>query len=181
MLPKYKDKIALCFTDTDSLLYEVQTADIYEDIRGSDDHDFSDYPYNHHLYSKKNKKVIGKMKDESNSITLEEFIGLRPKCYSFLFNGEVKNNTIKSTNRNGKQAAKGTKKSVKDTHLRHNRYKVVQKTLSVVTVGQNIIKSKTHDVSTYHMKKIGLSAYDTKRWICDDNVHTLAHGHWKTK
>ena len=181
MIPKYKDKIALCFTDTDSLLYEVQTDDIYEDMRGSDDYDFSEYPFTHYLYNEKNKKVIGKMKDEINSITIEEFIGLRPKCYSLLFNGIVKDNLIMNTDLNEKQAAKGTKKSVKDTHLRHARYKDVHKSLSVITVGQNIIKSKTHNISTYHMKKIGLSAYDTKRWICDDNIHTRAHGHHKNK
>ena len=30
-------------------------------------------------------------------------------------------------------------------------------------------------------EKIGLSAFDTKRWICDDDISTYAFGHWKTE
>ena len=42
------------------------------------------------------------------------------------------------------------------------------------------IKSKSHTISTYHQRKVALTAFDTNRWICDDNIHTLAHGHLKT-
>ena len=45
---------------------------------------------------------------------------------------------------------------------------------------QNFIKTKSHTISTYHQTKVALTAFDTKRWICDDNIHTLAHGHIKT-
>lgn len=31
------------------------------------------------------KKVIGKFKHELNSIPMKEFVGLRPKCYSFKY------------------------------------------------------------------------------------------------
>ena len=30
--PKYGDKIKLCYTDTDSFIFEVKTKDFYEDI-----------------------------------------------------------------------------------------------------------------------------------------------------
>ena len=33
MLPIYQNRIELCFTDTDSLIYEAQTDDIYKDMR----------------------------------------------------------------------------------------------------------------------------------------------------
>ena len=90
MLKKYS-KINLCFTDTDSLLYEVYTNDIYHDmLQSKDDYDFSEYPSDHPNYDTKNKKIIGKFKDELHGMTLEEFIGLRPKCYSLLSRGEVK-------------------------------------------------------------------------------------------
>ena len=34
------------------------------------------------------------MKDEMNGMILEEFVGLRPKCYSLLCRGFVKDNVI---------------------------------------------------------------------------------------
>ena len=33
-----------------------------------------------------------------------------------------------------------------------------------------------HRVFTYSTEKIGLSAFDTKRWICDDGISTLEKG-----
>ena len=35
------------------------------------------------------------MKGELNSMILEEFVGLRPKCYSLLFNSEKKDNMVR--------------------------------------------------------------------------------------
>ena len=49
-------------------------------------------------------------------MTLEEFIGLRPKCYSLLFLGEVKNNQIIHTDVTEKHIAKGTKAGVKKAY-----------------------------------------------------------------
>ena len=180
MMNRYQN-IKLCFTDTDSLLYEIETDNIYDDMGESiDDYDFSEYPFTHPLYNDRNKKVVGKMKDELNSIVMEEFAGARPKCYSLLYNGLVKHNQILTTNQMETQKAKGTKKSVKEIHLRHSHFKDVVNNLETVVVKQNIIKSKAHNISTYHTSKVALTAYDTKRWICPDNIHTLAHGHRDT-
>ena len=66
MLSRYED-VRLYFTDTDSLLYEIETLDIFQDMAEYiDDYDFSDYPKDHHLYNTRQKKVIGKFKDELN-------------------------------------------------------------------------------------------------------------------
>ena len=43
------------------------------------------------------------------------------------------------------------------------------------------IRSDHHNVFTFQMNKIALSAFDDKRWILDDGITTLAHGHYKTK
>ena len=32
--PKYGEKAQLCYTDTDSLFYEIETKDFYKDIKG---------------------------------------------------------------------------------------------------------------------------------------------------
>ena len=126
MLSRYEDNFRLCFTDTDSLLYEIEAVDIVLDMAENiDDYDFSDYPKDQHLYNTRHKKIIGKFKDELNGITLEEFIGLRPKCYSLLFLGEVRNNLIIHTDAAEKQTAKESEAGVKKTYLRHNHYKTL--------------------------------------------------------
>ena len=142
-----------------------------------DRYDFSEYPFKHQLYSMVNKKVIGKFKDELNSMILQGFIGLCPKSYSLEYFGFVKDNKIVDLDVHESQKNKGTKEAVKKAHLRHKHFTECLECLKTFVVKQNVIKSRDHSISTYHMTKIALTAFDTKRWILEDNVHTLAHGH----
>ena len=41
--------------------------------------------------------------------------------------------------------------------------------------GMNIIRSEGHEIYGMHLNKISLSPFDTKRWICDDGIHTKAY------
>ena len=60
-----KYSATLLFTDTDSLVYEIETNDVYEDFyRDRNLFDFSDYPQDSKFFDPVNKKVIGKVKDE---------------------------------------------------------------------------------------------------------------------
>ena len=43
------------------------------------------------------------------------------------------------------------------------------------------IGSDKHNIYTFNNMKIALSAFDTKRWICDNGIETFAFGHYKTK
>ena len=62
----YGERARLLFTDTDSLCYEIATADIYADmLADADQFDTSDYPTDHPNFSLANKKVLGKFKDET--------------------------------------------------------------------------------------------------------------------
>ena len=63
--PKYGDIVRLCYTDTDSVVIHVKTEDFYKDI-AEDWFDTSKYDKddNRPLPIGKNKKVIGKFKDE---------------------------------------------------------------------------------------------------------------------
>ena len=62
---KSKYSANLLFTDTDSLVYEIKTEDVYEDfLKDKGLFDFSDYPQDLNFFYPANKKVIGKMKDE---------------------------------------------------------------------------------------------------------------------
>src|SRR5436190_23664297 len=75
---KFGSNLKLCMTDTDSLLYSIMTEDIYEDIKKDLDlFDTSAYPKDHKCYSEKNKKRLGVFKDETESIPIKEFVGLR--------------------------------------------------------------------------------------------------------
>ena len=181
MRPRYSN-INLCFTDTDSFLYEVETEDVYRDmLDDAENYDFSDYESTHHCFEgmtdkeveqirEKNKKALGKFKDELKGLPLREIIGLRPKCYSLLY---LSNNLTEKQ----KHTAKGVKEAVKKAFLRHVLYKDTLEDLSSVIVAQNAIKSEAHQVGTYHQNKVALTAFDTKRWICDNGIDTRAFGH----
>ena len=79
----------LLFTDTDSLLYEIETEDIYEDFSNNKEMiGFSNYPIKSKYYDKLNKLVISKMKDETANVAIEEFLGLKPKMYSYSVDDE---------------------------------------------------------------------------------------------
>ena len=84
---KFGDRTELSFTDTDSLMYLMQTEDFYQDINKDIKRKFdtSDYPEKHPSGIKKgiNKKVIGKFKDEAAGKQITHFVGLRPKLYGF--------------------------------------------------------------------------------------------------
>jgi len=98
MKKRYGDKIKLLFTDTDSLCYHIETKDFYKDmIEMKDYFDFSNFDKNHKCFNglndneieqiiQKNKKVIGKFKDECGGIPPLEFVGLRSKMYSIKLN-----------------------------------------------------------------------------------------------
>ena len=98
--------------------------------------------FEHFRYDKKNKKLLGKFKDELFSLTLEEFIGLRPKCYFLLVYGRVKENIVINLNKGEKQVAKGTKKC-KKRHSRHAHYKVVLENLNQIYQTEKICIQRT--------------------------------------
>ena len=84
MKPKFKDR-QLCYMDTDSLVYNIETEDFYADI--ADDvparFDTSGYIPDSPLPIGLNKKVIGFMKDKLGGKIMTEFVALRPKLYSY--------------------------------------------------------------------------------------------------
>ena len=78
---KYGNKAELLFTDTDSLMYHIETDDFYHDITPDvgKKFDTSDYPEKHKsgIETRVNKKVIGKFKDEVAGQQITHFVGLR--------------------------------------------------------------------------------------------------------
>ena len=82
---KYPEGLPLCYTDTDSLIYDIETDDFYKDIAEDvkDRFDTSGYNPNWPLPVGLNKKVIGLMKDELGGEIMTEFVTLRPKMYAY--------------------------------------------------------------------------------------------------
>ena len=73
---QYGPKRGLIYTDTDSLMQEIKTNDVYKDMGSKRN---CDYPKDHPLYSSANNKVLGKMKDEMKEVLIIEYICLRQK------------------------------------------------------------------------------------------------------
>ena len=51
-------------------------------------------------YDDSNKLVAGKIKDEIGSVAIEEFVGFKPKIYSFLVDDDIEHKKAKSVNKN---------------------------------------------------------------------------------
>ena len=84
MLPKYKKRIKLCYMDTDSFVYDINTEYFYKDIAGDVEDRFDTSGYcDRPLPIGKNKKVIGLVKDELGGEIMKEFIALLSKMYSY--------------------------------------------------------------------------------------------------
>ena len=69
IIEKYGNKAKLLFTDTDSLAYEIEAEDVYNEFwNDKDTFDNSEYPEESPYYNETNNKVIGKMKYEACGI-----------------------------------------------------------------------------------------------------------------
>ena len=85
LLKQFGENIDLLYTDTDSLLLEIKTENVYKDMgKNIEEYDTSDFPQDHFLYNMKNKKVRGKMKDECAGRPIAAYVGLRPQMYGIL-------------------------------------------------------------------------------------------------
>ena len=112
--PKYDDNVKLCYMDTDSFIFHIETEGFYEDIAVDVENRFdtSNYKVNRPLPAGNNKKVIGLMKDELAGEIITEFIALRAKTYAYLKgDGEEE------------KRAKGIKKCVRKRRIKFYDYK----------------------------------------------------------
>lgn len=164
---KYGDKIQLQMTDTDSLLIFCECKDLYNDLKDHQElFDFSDYPKDHILHSNKNKKQVGKMKDETNSVPIAEFVGLRSKMYSFLCGGKEE------------KRLKGVGKATVRNHVAFSHYKDVLFSESQKQSTMTLIRSHSHKLFCESISKTGLSAFDDKRYLINP-IESYAYGHYK--
>ena len=166
---KYGDKAKLLFTDTDSLAYEIEAEDVYQDF-WNDRHlfDNSDYSESSPYFDKTNKKIIGKFKDEAAGVPITEFIGLQSKMYSYV-----------KENQTGGKTAKGIKKNVIKNDVKHEDYKKTLLENKQMYHKMKTIRSQNHQLGSYEINKVSLSCFDDKRYIHDNGISSYAYGHYK--
>ena len=135
---KSKSDANLLFTDTDSLVYEIKTEDVYETFyKDKNFFDFSDYPLNSKFFDPVNKNVIGKMKDEFKGKIISEFVGLNSKMYSLI---DVDNEEVRK--------AKGVNKNVVNK-IRHKEFADVLLNKKVIRHNMKRNQSQLHRIGTY--------------------------------
>ena len=167
---KYGEKAELLMTDTNSLMYLIQTDDVYDDIKHDvkKTFDTSNFPDVHPsgIKSGVNEKVVGKFKNEAAAHQITHFVGLSSKLYSYL--------TEMQNGRNETRKAKGVKKNVIKKSLTFEDYKKCLFSEEKVLKEMNIIRSKNHDIYSMNVNKVALSANDDKRLICENKIDTKA-------
>ncbi|XP_026826253.1 uncharacterized protein LOC113562126 [Ooceraea biroi] len=154
MVPLYREKCKIMYTDMDSLIYHIECDDVYEQMKHDVARfDTSDYEVdNAYGMPLANKKVPGLMKDENNGTIMTEFVGLRAKMYA-----------VRVAGRKDTKKAKGVKSNVVSKAITFEDYTRCLKDYTEVTRRQSCIRSKLHEVYTVSEPKIALSPYDDKR------------------
>ena len=172
MKPKYGSKVQLCYMDTDSFVYDIETEDFYRDIAGDIEKRFDTSGYskddNRPLPIGKNKKIIGLMKDELGGKIMTEFVALRAKMYAYRKLDEKEPED---------KRCKGTKKCVVAVSITFEDYKKCLIEGNTIYKEQILFEHKKHDVYTVNKSKIALNRDDDKRIVQEDGITTLARGY----
>lgn len=199
-------RVQLLFTDTDSLMLQIFTDDIFKDIAEINATPEYHCPFDVSSFDPKVveeyniphqcDKEIGKFKSETGSKIIYRFIGLRSKMYAYqtvdeyLASSEachkrgkgIPSTALMSINMKAYlECLFGTSdeekiKKISDGQLipKHEDPKKVRQEFD-----SKGIRSFNHKIFSIMARKYGLSCNDTKRFILEDNIHTLAYGHWK--
>ena len=162
---EYQDKAQLCYMDTDSFIIHIKTDDFYKDIANDVNEwfDTSNYDENDKrpLPSGRNKKVLGKCKDELGGKIITELIALTAKTYAY-----------KNEDGSDHKKGKGTKKCVVKKDITFENYKEALFNNKPIIKLQRVFKSDHHSVSTVEINEIVLSSNDDKRLQTFDGITT---------
>lgn len=166
---KYNSNVRLCYTDTDNLLYLINTedfySDIYNDIFKFDTSNFAaNNPYN---FPRVNEKIPGLFKDEMGGDVITEFTGLSAKLYFInTLNTEIKK-------------AKGISKCV-TKRLKLSNYNDALTNDTTFKCKMNMIKSIKHKLYSQRVNKQVLNRCDDKVQVLPDQIHTVPWGYCDT-
>ena len=99
------------------------------------------------------KLVVGKMKDETAGVGIEESVGLTPKIYSYLVD---ENSEHKKT--------KGEIRNIAEI-ISRKEYKYVLFNKKCLGYSINRVHIKDYKIGTYEISKISLCFFDDKKYI----------------
>ena len=141
------------YMDTDSFVLSINTKDIIKDLEKLEDiFDFSNLDKNHELFSNKNKKVIGKYKNETHkNIWIDEFVCLGSKMYALKCGDD------------SKKKLKGNSKSQSKKIKFGKNYKCLFGGKHQQECDNYILRSINHEMYLQRVKKSTLSQFDDKR------------------
>ena len=164
MRPKYGSKVRLCYMDTDSFVYEIETEDFYRDIEKDVKKRFDTSGYSRDdkrpLPIGENKKEISLMKHELGGKIMTEFVALRAKMYAYRkIDKEVE-----------EKRCKGTKKCVVSEGLTFDDYKTCLFDGKTIHREQMLFENKKHEVYTVNKHNIALNRDNDKRLVCNKAV-----------
>ena len=169
--PKYPNNVELCYMDTDSFVMKIKTDDFYTDISNDVEKWFHtsnfDANDNRPLPIGKNKKLIGKFKDELGGKIMSEFCALKAKTYAFELDND---DEVKK--------AKGTKKYVLKKHITFDDYANTLFNDNKLLKSQFTFKSDHYKIYTQKINKIAWNYFDDKRIQYSDKITTYPYGYF---
>jgi len=164
---KYQERCSLLFTDTDSLCCEIQTEDLYRDMgenlkscstRATSRWDILSIPLQTAASWQSSKAKPAHNRPENLSFCVQRCTVL---MYRVIW-----------------QSHRKKPKAFKDTVWK-NMYATASFSRFCVQVYKfHIFRSTNHVINTVEMTKLCLCAFDDKRYILDNGIHTLAYGHY---
>ena len=108
--------------------------------------------------------MLGKLKDEVNTLIMNEFLALNPKVYSIIHQDQDKTGQIIDKN---KKTMKGVSKAVVKKEITHKDYKHVIDTNNPLTKNITSIRSFNHQLYTYKQPKVALTSFYDKMKMVD--------------
>ena len=167
--------VRLLMSDTDSLVYHIEEpiTKVYKKLKHNRWMDFSNYKntgHFSHFYSPEKYLTPGFMKDESNGLYINEFVGCAAKAYSILLEKGAE-----------KQRLKGVKRSFAANHIKHEQFlnAVLHNEEHNIEVAVfNDITSKHHQLRTVRSSKTTLVPYNDKKYFtCTGAGKVYSFGH----
>ena len=137
----------------DAFVLSLKTKHIIKNLKSLQDiFDFSNLDRNHEIFSNKNKKIIGKFKNETPKyIWIDEFVCLRSKMYAFKCGDD------------SKYKLKGVSKS-QSKNIKFDEYeKCLDGEKYQEECNNFILRLINHEMHLQEIKKSTLSVFDDKR------------------